>query len=205
MANAELHSFLFADICGFSQLTEADGDEAAAEIAIRFYSELSFMAVEHGAEVVHRVGDGAMIHSRCAAASVRLGLDVLSRIGARPPFPQIHAGIHTGTAIERDGDWWGGTVNIAARVAAASEAGQLLLTEATRLAAGRLCPAELQTLGPMRFKNISTPIWVYSAAGCNGDALTPAAAGMQAESSRDGRAALNGLQLPAPWLNPGHA
>src|ERR671927_214614 len=64
---------------------------------------------------------------------------------------------------ELGGDWWGTTVNVAARVAAAAEAGQLLITEATKAAAGSLCPARLHGLGELHLKNISCPVRVYSA------------------------------------------
>jgi adenylate cyclase len=75
----------------------------------------------------------------------------------------IHIGLHTGPAIERAHDWWGGTVNIAARVAAAAGPGQLLLTHATRVAAGDPPSTRLRALGALRAKNIISPVTVYSA------------------------------------------
>jgi adenylate cyclase len=158
----DLHTFLFADISGYSQLTEQNGDEAAAEVAIRFAQEMAEMAAAHGAELVKCVGDGVMVHSRCAAAAIDLALDVQRRLAASPVLPPVHVGIHTGPAVERAGDWWGATVNVASRVADAAEAGQLLITEATRVAAGR-SPAQLRGLGSRRFRNISSPVSLYTA------------------------------------------
>jgi adenylate cyclase len=71
--------------------------------------------------------------------------------------------LHTGPAVGRGGDWWGGTVNIAARVAAAAGPGQILLTEATRRAAGQTDSIRLRELGPLRLKNITLPVQVYAA------------------------------------------
>jgi adenylate cyclase len=158
---AEQHqTFLFADISGYSRLSEIGGDEVAAELALRFADAVAGIAGEHGAEVVKQVGDGMMLRGEAAADMVRLGLRLNGELAGLPP---IHAGIHTGPAIPRGGDWWGTTVNVTARVADAAEEGQLLITEATRSAAGELDSARLRGLGPLHMKNISSPVRVYAA------------------------------------------
>jgi adenylate cyclase len=158
MNDGRLHTFLFADISGYSALTEQDGDEAAAELAISFASEVSRLAAEHGAELVKTIGDAVEVHCLDAAEAIALGLRLQSDMVGLPP---LHIGIHTGPALERGGDWWGATVNVAARVTASAGAGQLLITEATKQAAG--APARtLHGLGPLAMKNISAPLWVYS-------------------------------------------
>jgi adenylate cyclase len=159
---AQLQTFLFADISGYSRLAEVGGDEAAAELALRFASEVSWLAAEHGAEVVKHIGDAVMLRAEAAAEIVTLGLRLN---GGETGLPPIHAGVNTGFAIRRGGDWWGTTVNVAARVAAAAERGQLLITEATRSAAAELGPARLEGLGMLRLKNISSPVRVYAAVG----------------------------------------
>jgi adenylate cyclase len=160
---ARLHTFLFADICGFSLLTELDGDGAAADVAIHLVSEASRIGGDYGAEVVKGIGDAVMVHAEDAAGSIRLGLDLLAQFGDDPALPPIHAGVHTGPALRRADDWWGATVNIAARVAGSANAGQLLVTEATRIAAGRMTSTSLRALEPRRFKNIPLPVPVYEA------------------------------------------
>jgi adenylate cyclase len=164
MADETHHSFLFADICGYSTLTERVGDDAAAELAIRFASRVAAMAAEHGAELVKRVGDAVMVRGEDAAETVRLGLRIHAELSADPSFPCIHAGVHTGPAVPRGGDWWGATVNVASRVASVAEAGELLITEATKCAASGLPGAQLRGLGQRQFKNISEPVRVYAAA-----------------------------------------
>jgi adenylate cyclase len=165
---AQLHTFLFADISGYSTLTELEGDEAAAEIAIWFESRVSRMAKQHGAEVVRRIGDAVMVHCVNAADAIELGLRLQTELGPDPElrrFPVIHAGIHTGPAVRRAGDWWGATVNVAARVAAVAEAGQLLVTEAAKHAAGDTTRLRLREHGLLRLKNISAAVAVYSFSG----------------------------------------
>jgi class 3 adenylate cyclase len=148
----EAHTFMFADISGYSLLTEREGDEAAAEMAPRLVIKAMDLASGYRAEVVKCVGDAVMVRSSDAAETIRLGLDLLDACAEDPSLPPLHIGLHTGPAVERAGDWWGATVNIAARVAAAADTGQLLITRATWLAAGE-----------MRFENIDSRIAVHGA------------------------------------------
>jgi adenylate cyclase len=163
MATQDLHTFLFADIAGYSLLTELDGDEAAADLATRFVSDATSIACDHGAEVVKGLGDAVMVHADDAGCAVRLALDLLTHLGTDQLMPPIHAGLHSGPAVGRGGDWWGATVNIAARVAAAAGPGQVLITEATRMAVGETDSIRLRGLGPLRLKNISLPVKIYAA------------------------------------------
>jgi adenylate cyclase len=157
----QLHTFLFADISGYSALTELEGDEAAAEVAISFAAEVSRLAADHQAKVVRRIGDAVMVHGLDAAEMLELGLR-LQTVSRRLGLPPVHAGIHTGPALERESDWWGATVNVAARVAAAAEASQLLVTELAMLVAGELNDTSVTALGALRLKNISAAVPVYS-------------------------------------------
>jgi class 3 adenylate cyclase len=158
---AQQHNFLFADIAGYSAYAERAGDDAAADLAVRFASEVATLAAEHGAELLKLVGDAVLVHAFDAARTIRLGLCLGERL-AEAGLPQVHIGIHTGPAVKRAGDWWGTTVNVAARVMAAAGAGEVLVTEATVSAANAEGDADLRSLGPRSFKNISTPVWLYS-------------------------------------------
>ena len=109
------------------------------------------------------IGDALMLRCADAARAITLGLRIVEEICARPQFPVVRVGMHTGPAVARDGDWFGATVNLAARVAAAAEGGELLLTEATRTAAGTVEGAELHRRGPERFKNLAEEVTVYRA------------------------------------------
>jgi adenylate cyclase len=71
--------------------------------------------------------------------------------------------MHTGPAVERGGDWFGATVNLAARVSAAASGGEALLTAAPRDAAGQLVGVELRERGRWTFRNVTEPVPVYAA------------------------------------------
>ena len=115
-----------------------------------------------------------MVHARDATAMVDLALDLLAECEADPALPPIHIGLHTGPAFRRANDWWGCTVNVAARVAAAATAGQLLLTNATKLSAGEIDATQLLGLGSLSLKNIPAPVEVFAASRV--EALTLATA-----------------------------
>jgi adenylate cyclase len=97
-----------------------------------------------------------------AAPAIRLGLCIVHDLGAQHGFPLVRVGMHTGSAVERDGDWFGTTVNLAARVSAAAPGGEALLT-ATRAAAAEVEGVELHERGRRAFRNVGESVPVYAA------------------------------------------
>ena len=154
-----MHTFLFADLVGFTALSIEQGDEEAANIATRFHGEVRRLAADHRATVVKSLGDGAMVRAGDAADGVRLALALSNGLDGLPP---VRVGVNTGPAVERDGDFFGSTVNLAARLGQAARGGEVLLTDATREAARR-APAKLEPRGPRRFRNARDPVVVYAA------------------------------------------
>jgi adenylate cyclase len=157
----QAHTFLFADLAGFTALTEAHGDEEAAELAALFAGCVHSLLPEHGAEAVKTIGDAVMVRCEEAAAAVELGLRIIEGVGSRPQFPIVRVGMHTGRAIERGGDWFGAAVNLAARVSGVEGGDEVLLTEATKEAAGELGGIELERRGQQRFKNVREAVLLY--------------------------------------------
>jgi class 3 adenylate cyclase len=148
-----LHTFLFADLVGFTELTSERGDEAAAELAVSFHGRVSQHAGELGCHVVKAIGDAVMVRSEDGEAAVQLATRILGfgRAGGLPP---VRVGLDTGPAVERGGDWFGATVNTASRVTAAARAGELLMTERTRNAAAGVSGLELTARGQHRLKGL---------------------------------------------------
>ena len=156
-------TFLFADLSGFTALTEAHGDEQAADLVGGFCGAVRRLLAAHQAQEVKTIGDALMLRSGDAAAAIRLGLCIVHDVGAQHGFPLVRVGMHTGPAVEREGDWFGATVNLAARVSAAAAGGDALLTAATRTAAGDLDGVELRERGRWTFRNVTEPVPVYAA------------------------------------------
>ena len=161
-----LHTFLFADLVGFTALTELHGDEVAADVAIRFAEEADRLAAEHGATTVKQIGDAVMFRTDDAADALALGTRIHDELGPAAGLPPAHAGAHTGHAVQRGGDWFGSAVNLAARVTDAARGGELLVTEATLAAAGDVPGFDIDALGPQAFKNVAgqTPVYAVRSA-----------------------------------------
>jgi adenylate cyclase len=158
-----VQTFLFADLSGFTALTEAHGDEQAADLVDGFCVAVRRLLTEHQAHEVKTIGDALMLRSGDAAAAIRLGLCIVHDVGAQHGFPLVRVGMHTGPAVERGGDWFGATVNLAARVSAAASGGDALLTAATRTVAGDVQGVELRERGRWTFRNVTAPVQVYAA------------------------------------------
>jgi adenylate cyclase len=150
-----LHTFLFADLVGFTQFTARHGDDRAADLAVSFHEHVLGLAAELGCHVVKGVGDAVMVRSENGDAAVELAKRILG-LAEKEGFPPARVGLDTGPAVERDGDWFGSTVNTASRVTAAAGAGELLMTERTRRAAAGVSSIELSERGPRRLKGLPT-------------------------------------------------
>jgi adenylate cyclase len=141
----------FADLAGFTQLTEQQGDEEAATVVERFVANVTH-TLPDDARIVKTVGDEVMVVSTDTPALVDWALGFQSMITERP---QPRIGIHAGEVVYRDGDYFGAEVNRAARVAARAAAGEVLVTRAIVESADRY--AQFERIGEVRLKGFSEP------------------------------------------------
>jgi len=158
-----VHTFFFADLAGFTALTEAHGDEEAADIAGDFCESVRELLPDREAEVVKTIGDAVLVRVSDPAAALRHALQIAHEIGAQHGAPIVRVGIHTGPAVERHGDWFGATVNLAARIAGAAGGGEVLVTEATRVASGDMEGVTFHPRGDQRFRNVRESVAIYAA------------------------------------------
>jgi adenylate cyclase len=132
-------TFLFVDLAGFTALTERRGDEAAAEVAREFRRTMRSLSRQYGAWQVKSMGDGVMIWAPDAARAVALAARAVEEIGDGDGLLPVRIGVNTGPAVMQGLDFYGSTVNVAARLADEAEPGQALISGATLSAAlGRL-------------------------------------------------------------------
>jgi adenylate cyclase len=157
------HTFLFADLAGYTALTEAMGDRDAADLAGEFCDTVRALALDHAAEGVKAIGDAMMVRGTDPAEAIRLGVRIVREVGGRHFFPTVRVGIHTGPAVERGGDWFGASVNLAARVSGTAAGGEALLTDATRDAAGELDDIQLEQRGRYTLKNVAEAVLLFAA------------------------------------------
>ena len=155
---AEVHTFLFCDLVGFTALTAAEGDDRGAEVATELCERTRPLLPEHRAEHVKSIGDALMLRTDDAAHGMRLGLRIVEELAEVRGFPPVRVGMHTGPAVTRNGDWYGTTVNVAARLCAVAGGGQVLASEATVGAAGRLRGIEMGEPRLHWLKNVTDPV-----------------------------------------------
>jgi adenylate cyclase len=152
----------FMDISGYTSITEEHGDRAAADLASTMASIVQRTASEHAGEAMKWVGDGVMFRFREAASGVRGALEAVDATGA-VGLPPAHVGMHTGAVVERDGDVFGRTVNLASRISDVAGPGEVLVTSEVAEAAGS-GGVRFEPFGAVELKGVVRPIELLRAA-----------------------------------------
>jgi adenylate cyclase len=165
---AGLHSRLerlpavcFLDITGYTRLTEELGDEAAAALADQLSRMVQRVSARHGGQPIKWLGDGVMVHFPEPGEGVLAALDMVAGVpeGGLPP---AHVGLHAGPVLFQEGDYFGRTVNVAARIADYARAGEVLVSQTVVDAAG--APGvEFTSVGPVELKGVAGPVALHAA------------------------------------------
>jgi adenylate cyclase len=150
----------FLDITGFTRLTEERGDEAAADLAARLTPLVQRPAERHDGKVVKWLGDGVMFHFREPTGGVVAALEMIDTISAAG-LPPAHVGLHTGPVVFQGGDYFGRTVNLAARIGEHAAPGQVLVTQEI---VDRVVPDGIafEPVGAVELKGVSEPVPLHA-------------------------------------------
>jgi len=158
-----LPAMAFVDLAGYTRLTEERGDRAAAEAAEALGAVVDGAVRGDGGTPVKWLGDGVMVSFREPVGAVRAALRLVAAV-PDAGLPPAHVGLAAGRVVAYGGDYFGRTVNMAARLSARAAAGQVLvnaeLVEAVGAAGGEVRFAEL---GPLELKGFAEPVRVYEA------------------------------------------
>ncbi len=153
----------FLDLEGYTRLTEERGDQAAAKLADAVAAVVEEGAAAHRGQAVKWLGDGVMSIFHDPAQAVTASLSMVADLAASS-LPAGHVGIAAGPVVAQAGDYFGRTVNAAARISAFAEGGQVLVDEVVAefpvpgVEFDDVGPVELQGLRPMRlFEAKSAP------------------------------------------------
>jgi adenylate cyclase len=117
----------FLDLTGYTRLTEQRGDATAAALAETLAVLVGRSAREHAGVPVKWLGDGVMVHYREPAGAVLSALGLVEQL-PEAGLPPAHVGVAAGPVVIQGGDYFGRTVNLAARIAAHATAGQVLVS-----------------------------------------------------------------------------
>jgi adenylate cyclase len=153
----------FADLTGYTRLTEEEGEVTAVEAVERFVDAVE-RSLPENARIIKTIGDEVMVIGTGAAALV--GWAVAFQI-AHPERPRPRIAVHYGVALYRDGDYFGRDVNIASRVVARSAGGEVLVTRQVVdqvEASGRVGVA-FERIGEVRLKGFTAATELFLAAG----------------------------------------
>ena len=150
----------FLDITGYTRLTEERGDEAAAELAARLATLVRRSSREHGGQPVKWLGDGVMFYFPNPGDGVSAALDMVAGVAAEA-LPPARVGIHAGPVVFQEGDYFGRTVNIAARLAEYARPGEVLVSQEV-VDAIDLDGVAVTAIGPIELKGVSQPLSLHS-------------------------------------------
>jgi adenylate cyclase len=151
----------FLDLVGYTRLTEERGDAAAAELAGALAVLVDRSCREHGGVPVKWLGDGVMVHFREPAGAVLSALRLVEQL-PEAGLPPAHVGVAAGRVVAQGGDYFGRTVNLAARIAARAGAGQVLVSGSVAEAASPEGVAFVE-LGELRLKGFARPVRLLEA------------------------------------------
>ena len=150
---------VFADLVGFTALTDAHGDADAVVVADRLLV-LAEEALVDGVEVVKTIGDAVMLRGDEIEPTLRTVERLVEAVHAEPRFPGVRVGMHVGSVIVRPGDLFGHTVNVAARLAGVAKAGEVVASRSVVASAGTGFVAH--PLGLLDLRNVADPIEAFN-------------------------------------------
>ena len=151
-------ALLFCDLKDFTRYAEVKGDDAAIAVVDEFFDIVSRERGD-GGRVVKSLGDGAMLAYDAAGEAVAAGARVIDAMRGRD-VPGVHASVHQGLVIAREGDFFGGAVNLAARLLAFAGRDELAATEAV---VGHASSAAFkwESIGECEVRGVAAPLSIY--------------------------------------------
>jgi adenylate cyclase len=151
----------FLDLSGYTRLTDERGDEHAADLAGRLSRLVQRTSSQHGGKAIKWLGDGVMFHFRDPGPGVLAALEMVE--GAdQADLPPAHVGLHAGPVLFQEGDYFGRTVNVAARIADYARRGEVLVSDEV-VAASDVPGIRFDPIGPVELKGLSEAVSLHVA------------------------------------------
>jgi adenylate cyclase len=155
---------VFVDLCGFTALTAGAGDRDAAAVAARFEDEVVECSRGHGGRVVKLLGDGAMLHFETPTGALRASVEIVRDVPSRG-LPRCRVGAHRGPVVSHNGDLYGSTVNIAARINDYARPGEVLVSSEVLADDGHNEDLDLEEIGEVSLKGVPLPVVLHRVRG----------------------------------------
>jgi WD40 repeat protein/class 3 adenylate cyclase len=164
-SEATILTFLIADIRGYTRFTAERGDEAAAELAMKFATMAREAIEAHGGTLVELRGDEALAVFDSARQAIRTAVQLQRRFVdatvADPTMPlPVGIGLDAGEAVRVEDGYRGGALNLAARLCSLAGAAEILASRETVHVARKVEGVTYTDRGAVRLKNIPEPVHV---------------------------------------------
>jgi class 3 adenylate cyclase len=148
----------FVDLSGFTSLTQLMTPEELSGLLTEFSATVSEVVHAAGGRVVKFIGDAVMWVSPTAGQLATAAADLVGHQKARDTGLQVRAGLAYGPMLALDGDYYGNPVNLAARLVAAAEPGEILLSEELH---AELPDSATVATEPLNLRGFSAPVQAY--------------------------------------------
>jgi adenylate cyclase len=157
----QVEGCVFADLSGYTRLTEESGDAEAARVSLKLAELVNDIASRHRGAVVKMLGDGVHFHFKDPNDAVGASLKIVNSVQPAG-LPPAHIGVNAGPMIYDEGDYFGRTVNIAARIASQAGSGQVFVGQDVLR---HITPSgfHLVEVGAFELKGIAKPLMLYEA------------------------------------------
>ena len=156
----------FADLAGFTRLGEMLPPEDLQRVAGRL-GELAHDVAVPPVSFVKTIGDAVMFVSTDTDRLIAALLDLID-LAAAHDLPQLRAGVATGLAVSRAGDWFGSPVNIASRVTGLARAGTVVVTASARKTVGTAAGLVWSPAGAQHLRGVPGRVRLYRVSRASG-------------------------------------
>lgn len=159
--------FLFADLRGYTEFVESNGAAAAAVLLERYRALVRGLITEFDGAEIRTEGDSFYVVFESVSQAVRAGLAISGSAAtesvASPEQPiRVGIGVHAGETVETADGYVGSPVNIAARLCALAEAGEVFVSDTVRSLTQTVLPVVFDSRGRKQLKGVVEPVTVYS-------------------------------------------
>jgi adenylate cyclase len=161
----------FLDLTGYTAVAEERGDEAAAALAAELASVVQEGAQAHGGRPVKWLGDGVMFHFTDPGDAIRSGIELVERTERAIAVP-ARIGINAGAVIAQEGDYFGRTVNVAARIADYARPHEVLVSDEAMRSAS-VPDVEFELVGDVPLKGLARAVRLHRASRPPGETPAP--------------------------------
>jgi ABC-type transport system substrate-binding protein/class 3 adenylate cyclase/DNA-binding beta-propeller fold protein YncE len=175
--DVRIRTFLIADVRGYTLFTQERGDEGAGKLAAKFARIARELVASRGGTLLELRGDEALCVFGSTRQAIRAAVDLQERFVeetlADPELPlTVGIGLDAGEAVEVEGGYRGGALNLAARLCGQARAGEILASREVTHLARRVDGVTYQDRGSLSLKGLDEPVGVVRVVPDGDDAVT---------------------------------